>query len=136
MDRETFPDRFMGVYIAAGTLFVVGWGGIIALLLYAVPTVDARWVFFLLGLTGLTGTAVPFVVFLSQRFGHRPITARVLLRRAIWVGAFGVTLAWLQLGRTLSWSIGLLLAAVCIAIEWFVELRARSLWDPEAAHGE
>lgn len=136
MGRETFPDRFIGVYIAAGTLFLVGWGGMIVLLLYAVPTVDARWLFFLLGMAGLTGTAVPFVIFLSQRFGRRPISARVLMRRAIWVGAFGVTLAWLQMGRTLIWSIGLLLAAVFVAIEWFVELRARSLWDPDATHGE
>ena len=136
MDRETFPERFMGVYIAAGTLFILGWGGIIVLLLYAVPTVDARWVFFLLGMAGLTGTAVPFVVFLSQRFGRRTVSGRVLMRRAIWVGSFGVTLAWLQLGRTLTWSIGLLLAALFVAIEWFVELRARSLWDPNAAHGK
>lgn len=132
MGRETFPDRFMGVYIAAGTLFFVGWGGMIALLLYTVPTVDARWLFFLLGISGLTGTAVPFVVFLSQRFGRRPVSSHVLMRRAIWVGAFGITIAWLQLGRTLTWSIGLLLAVVFVAIEGFVELRARSLWDPDA----
>ena len=136
MDRETFPDRFMGAYIAAGTLFVLGWGSMIALLLYDVPTVDAQWVFFLLGLAGLTGTAVPFVVFLSQRFERRPVSARALMRRAIWVGVFGVTLAWLQLGRTLTWSTALLLAVVFVAIEWFVELRERSLWDPDAAHGE
>jgi hypothetical protein len=30
----------------------------------------------------------------------------------------------------------LLLAAVFVAIEWFVELRARSLWDPDASHGK
>ena len=136
MGRQTFPERYMSVYIAAGTLFIVGWGGIITLLLYAVPTVDARWVFFLLGMAGLTGTAVPFVVFLSHRFGHQFVSSRVLIRRAIWVGAFGVTLAWLQLGRTLSWSIVLLLAVVFVAIEWFLELRARSLWDPGTASGE
>jgi hypothetical protein len=136
MGRETFPDRLIGVYIAAGTLFFVGWGGIIALILYSVPAVLERLGFFVLGLAGLTGTAVPFMVFLSQRFGRRPISARVLMRRAIWVGAFGVTLAWLQLGRTLTWSIALLLVAVFVAIEWFVELRARSLWDPDASHGE
>lgn len=132
MGRETFPDGFMGVYIAAGTLFFVGWGGMIALLLYTVPAVDARWLFFLLGIAGLTGTAVPFVVFLSQRFGRRPVTSRVLMRRATWVGAFGITIAWLQLGRTLTWTIGLLLAVVFVAIEGFVELRERSLWDPDA----
>ncbi len=136
MGRETFPERYMSVYIAAATLFVVGWGGMITLLLYAVPTVDARWVFFLLGMAGLTGTAVPFVVFLSRRFGRRVISSRVLMRRAIWVGTFGVTLAWLQLGRTLNWSIVLLLAFVVVAIEWFVELRARSLWDPGTSSGE
>ena len=104
----------------------------IALLLYTVPAVDARWLFFLLGIAGLTGTAVPFVVFLSQRFGRRPVTSRVLMRRATWVGAFGITIAWLQLGRTLTWTIGLLLAVVFVAIEGFVELRERSLWDPDA----
>ena len=136
MSRETFPNRFIAIYIAACTLFLVGWGGIMALLLYTVPTLGWRWMFFFLGLAGLTGTAVPFMVFLSKRFGRRSTNAHILMRRAIWVGAFGVTLAWLQMGGTLAWSTGLLLAAVCIAIEWFIELRARSLWDPYTTDDE
>ena len=131
MNRERISDHVVEVYLASGTLMFVGWGGMVALLLFTVPTVDARWMFFVLGLSALTGTSIPFVVFLSRRFGKNPITVNVLMRRAIWVGVIGCTLAWLQLGRALTWTIGLLIFSVIVAIEWLIEIRERSLWNPK-----
>ena len=63
---------------------------------------------------------------LNRRFEHGLASPGLLLRRAIWVGVFGTTLAWLQIGRSLSWGSGLLLTGLFIAIEALLELRERS----------
>ena len=136
MTKSRISDRITEVYLAAGTLMFVGWGGMLALLLFTVPTVDARWMFFLLALSALTGTAIPFIIFLSKRFGKIPISVNVLMRRAIWVGVIGCILAWLQLGRALTWTISLLIVTVIVGIEWLIEIRERSLWNPENANEE
>jgi hypothetical protein len=136
MSRERISDHVVEVYLASGTLMFVGWGGMVALLLFTVPTVDARWMFFVLGLSALTGTSIPFVVFLSRRFGKNPIAVNVLMRRAIWVGIIGCILAWLQLGRALTWTVGLLIFSVIVAIEWLIEIRERSLWNPNNVNEE
>jgi len=136
MTREQISDRVVEIYLAAGTLMFVGWGGMLALLLFTVPTVDARWMFFVLGLSALTGTSIPFIVFLSRRFGKNPLSVNVLMRQAIWVGVIGCILAWLQLGRALTWTIGLLIVSVIVGIEWLIEIRERSLWNPNNANEE
>ena len=136
MSRAIISDRVTEVYLAAGTLMFVGWGGMLALRLFTVPTVDARWMFFLLALSALTGTAIPFIIFLSRRFGKTPISVNILMRRAIWVGVIGCILAWLQLGRALTWNIALLIVSVIVAIEWLIEIRERSLWNPENVNEE
>ena len=136
MTSARISDRVVEIYLAAGTLMFVGWGGMLALLLLWVPTVDARWMFFVLGLSALTGTSIPFIVFLSRRFGKTPISVNVLMRRAIWVGVIGCILAWLQLGRSLTWTIALLIVSVIVGIEWLIEIRERSLWNPNNANEE
>ena len=136
MTREQISNRIVEIYLAAGTLMFVGWGGMLALLLFTVPTVDARWMFFVLGMSALTGTSIPFIVFLSRRFGNNPLSVNVLMRQAIWVGVIGCILAWLQLGRALTWTIGLLIVSVIVGIEWLIEIRERSLWNPNNANEE
>ena len=136
MTRSRISDRITEIYLAASTLMFVGWGGLLALLLLTVPHVFARWMFFLLALSALTGTAIPFIIFLSRRFGKIPISVDVLMRRAIWVGVIGCILAWLQLGRALTWTISILIVSVIVAIEWLIEIRERSLWKPENTNEE
>ncbi|MFQ5407023.1 MAG: hypothetical protein ACE5FI_01200, partial [Anaerolineales bacterium] len=96
-----------------------------------IPTPGPIWVFFVLLLLALTGTAVPFMRYLNRRFGSEPVLAAVLLRRATWVGIFGATVTWLRIGRALNVATGLLLAFALIAIEWFIELRERSRVEPK-----
>ena len=115
-----------GLYVAAGVLAFVGWFGVLALVFNTVPSLIPRWMFFALCLASLTGTAVPFIRYLNRRFEHGKASPVLLLRRAIWVGVFGTTLAWLQIGRSLSWGSSMLLAGVFIAIELLLELRERS----------
>jgi hypothetical protein len=71
---------------------------------------------------GLGASTVPVTAYMNYRFAKPGWGERDkgrLLREGIWVGLFGVLLAYLQLVRSLNWTIGLVLACVFILIETF-----------------
>jgi hypothetical protein len=112
-------------------LMIIGWGGIAALLYLSLPFVWARWGFFLFGIMALTGTALPVVYFLHHRFPSTPPAgSNVIVREAMWVGVYGATLAWLQLGRLVTLYVILGLAGGLIAIEYFIRLREKANRTP------
>jgi len=116
---------------AAILLGGAGWGGVVWLVLYTLPTVGARWLFFLCWFLALTGTSLPIAAFLNRRFpGATPATPNVIVRQAIWVGLYGSLLAWLQIGRVVTPALALLLAVGLILIEWLLRLRERGMWRP------
>lgn len=119
-----------GFAMAAWVLALAGWASLGYLILNTIPGTQQRWLFFVTGLMALTGTAAPFVQYLNRRFAGRGVPSSVLLRQSLWVGFFGATCAWLQIGRTLNLSTTLLLAAGLSAIEWFLRMRERSRWEP------
>jgi hypothetical protein len=87
--------------------------------------------FFFLGVLALTGTVLPIVAFLNRRFQSSPApSSGVIIRQSIWVGVYGATIAWLQLGRALTPALGLLLALGLVVIEWLLRLREKSQWNP------
>jgi hypothetical protein len=109
----------------------LGWAGLVWLVQFTLPTVGPRWLFFFLSVLALTGTALPFMAFLNRRFPSLPpATSGVILRQSLWVSIFFTTLAWLQLGRVLNASIGVLLGLGLAVIEWLLRLRERSQWKP------
>jgi hypothetical protein len=117
---------------AAFILALAGWSGLAALVVYTLPMVGPRWLFFFLSVLALTGTALPFVAFLNRRFPSTPPPNQsVVMRQAIWVGVYCATLAWLQIGRVLTPSLALLLAAGLLLIEWLLRLRERAQWKPD-----
>jgi hypothetical protein len=124
------PTDYRGFGLAAGVLAIAGWGGLGYLLLNTIPSPGPRWLFFVVVLMALTGTAAPFVHYLNRRFSPWPVPPGVLVRQSLWVGFFVATCAWLQIGRTLNLPTTLLLASGLGAIEWFLRLRERSRWDP------
>ena len=112
-------------------LTVSGWLGLVIVLRYTVPTLGPRWLFFFLGVLALTGPAIPIAYFLNKRFpSDPPVDDMVILRQSLWVGVFGSTVAWLQLGRVLTTGLALILAAVFILIEFLLRLFERSRWNP------
>lgn len=123
-------EDYRGFYMASFVLAVGGWVGLYYLVGALVPSPGPRWLFFVVGLMAVTGTAAPFVWYLNRRFARRPVPAAVLIRQSLWVGLFTATCAWLQLARTLNWATALLLAAGLAGIEWFLRLRERARWDP------
>ncbi len=116
---------------AAIILAILGWGGLYFLVNLTIPTVGPRWLFFFLSVLALTGTTLPVIAFLNQRFPtNPPVNAGVIVREAIWVGIYFPTLAWLQLGQVLTPALSLLLAGGLLAIEVLLRLRERSQWKP------
>jgi len=113
-------------------LTVLGYGGLLILVFYTVPTVGPRWMFFFLAFMALSGTALPFTAFLNRRFPSKPpATTGVVLRQAIWVGIYGTTLAWLQIGRVLTAALALLLFIGLGLVEFLLRLSERSQWKPD-----
>lgn len=117
-------------------LMLMGWGGLAYIVAETSPNGGTRWAFFFLGVLALTGTALPWVAFLNRRFpSSPPPTHAAVVRQALWVGIYFATLAWLQIGRVLTPSLALLLAAGLVLIEWLLRLRERSQWKPEVRRG-
>jgi len=129
---ETRPLSPFRIFLpSALVMFIIGWGGLALLLIFSLPTVWPRWTFFVLWDLALTGTAIPITWFLNLRFpGNPPAGDAVVVRQAIWVGVYGATLAWLQLGDAASPWIITGLAAGLVAIEVLIRMRERSRWQP------
>ncbi|HET7142791.1 MAG TPA: hypothetical protein VFI68_02120, partial [Anaerolineales bacterium] len=109
------------------SLTLIGWGGLAAILYLSPPFVWARWGFYVFGILALTGISLPIVYFLHLRFpSDPPADSNVLIRQALWVGVYGATLAWLQLGRLVSLYVILGLAGGLIAAEYFIRLREKA----------
>jgi hypothetical protein len=123
-------EDYRGFSMASVVLAVAGWVGAAYLIVFTIPGREQRWLFFVVGLMAVAGTAAPFVRYLNQRFARNPVPPRVLIRQSTWVGFYTATCAWLQIGRTLNLSTALLLAAGLGAIEWFLRMRERSRWNP------
>lgn len=118
-------------------LTLIGWGGLLAVILSTVPSLGPRWLFFFLGVLALTGPALPIVYFLNLRFpSEPPVQEMVILRQALWVGVFGSTIAWLQLGRVLRMGLALILAGVFALIEFLLRIFERSRWNPNKGSNE
>ncbi len=108
-------------------LMTIGWVGLYLMITQTQPLVWNRWAFFVLLLLALTGTALPIIYFLHKRFpSETPADENIIIRQSLWVGIFGGTLAWLQLGRVVTLYVILGLAGGLIAIEYFIRMREKS----------
>jgi hypothetical protein len=112
-------------------LMIIGWGGLILLFFCfeIPPLVWARWGFFALWFIALTGTALPITYFLNLRFpSDPPAESNAIVRQAMWVGFYGATLAWFQLGHLMALWVWMGLAGGLIAIEYLIRWRERARW--------
>ena len=130
---DKMPPDHVGVLIAGAFFMVLGWLGLLQLVLTTLPRVGQRWLFFLLLQIAVTGTVIPFVRYLNERF--TPLTAElppggVIVRQSIWLGLFVSLCMWLQIPRVLNVPIGVLLALLFIVIEGY--LRSREIRNERA----
>jgi hypothetical protein len=128
--RRLQADR-NGVLVAGGIMAGVGWVLLYRLVDGSPPLALQRWLFLILLYAAVTGTALPFIWYLNQRFSRRyPAAGGTLLRQGMWCGLFAVTAAWLQMTRALNGATGFLLALSMIVIETFLRYRERAQQTP------
>ncbi|MCY3780086.1 MAG: hypothetical protein OXG78_07250 [Chloroflexi bacterium] len=116
-----------GVLLASLIMFVGGWAGLAYLVSTTRPRIGGEiWLFFILLQIAVTGTAIPFVRWISQRLaparGDTPLTG-VVVRRSVWVGIIVVTCAWLMIPRYLSLPIVFILVLLFLVVEVFLRNR-------------
>ncbi len=130
---KTGLQKFLAIYLPLSLILtLIGWGGLLIVIQNTVPTLGPRWLFFFLGVLALTGPSLPITYYLNKRFpSDPPVADIVILRQALWVGVFGSTIAWLQLGRVLTPGLALILAGVFALIEFLLRLFERSRWSPK-----
>jgi hypothetical protein len=104
-------------------LMVLGWGGLVLLFNFTLPTIWPRWTFFALLVIAFSGTALPFSFLLNQRLFSNG--AGVVTRQAVWVGIYFAILAWLQIGRILNFSVALWFVLGFLGLEYLTQLRER-----------
>jgi hypothetical protein len=121
---------YRSLMTAAAVLAALGWPGLLLVMSTTLPTLGPRWLFFLLWTAAVIGSSLPFLWLINRRFATTPAPPPVLLRQAIWVGLFAGLCAWLQVNRTLSLALALLLAAGLAGLEALVRLLERSAWRP------
>lgn len=130
-----YPTRlppFRSILPFSVIIGLVGWAGLALVIFTSLPTLGPRWLFFFFIVIALTGTFLPVIYFLNIRFPSvPPIGVPVVIRQACWVGVYGGILAWLQLGRILTTTIGIVIAIGLVVIEGLIRMRERSRWAPD-----
>ena len=128
MKSNTSP-RVANFLPASILLFIIGWGGLAALIITTLPTVGPRWLFFFLCVMAVTGTTLPITAFLNRRFPSTPPpTNMVVVRQALWFAVYISTMIWLQMGRVLNPALAILLAIGLSLIEFLLRLSEKSQW--------
>jgi hypothetical protein len=124
-------SHYRSLMIASIIMAGAGWLGVILIMATTLPTVGPRWLFFFLVGLAITGTAVPFVWLIHQRFARdKSAPASILLRQAILFSFYIELLIWLQINRSLSLSLAILLAVGIAGIEFLLQVLDRSRWRP------
>ncbi len=79
-------------------------------------------------MVAVTGMVLPLTYFLNKRFGPDATAPSffVVLRQAMWVGAWLAFCTWLQMNRTLGLAVAGLVAAVLVMFEVLLQVRTRA----------
>lgn len=124
-------STYRSLMIAAGVLGLSGWLGLVLLLTNSLPTVGPRWLFFFLLTLAATGSSLPFLWMLNRRFSAgRTATASMLLRQALLVALYSDFCIWLQINRSLSLPVAILIALGLYAMERLLRIIDRTQWRP------
>jgi hypothetical protein len=121
--REVIPAAFV--------LALTGWIGLFWLIDSTRPTIGPRWLFFFLCVMAITGTVMPFIAFVHQRFPGNPVVKiSTIVRQSLWVSVYLTAIAWLQMARVLNATVVIILGLGIVAVEWLLRLRERAQWKP------
>jgi hypothetical protein len=121
--------------VAVGIVMaVVGWAGLVWVVLNTVPTVQYRWLGFGLLHLAISGTALPFVRVLNVRFSQDEglyIKPGTLVRQAMWCGLLGAAAFWLAIPRLFSPALLVVLTITLTVIEVLLRIRENTTYRGE-----
>lgn len=124
----TFKD-FLPAFLI---LILLGGGGLALVTLFTLPTLGPRWLFFFFLVLLASGIALPIALLLNLRFPSTPpVENPVIIREALLAGIFVALLAWMRMGRILTFPLAILLAAAFSLVEFFLRLWERGRWKPQ-----
>jgi hypothetical protein len=127
--RRQFP--LSTIVIIGLVLSVIGWGGLVFLINYTLPTIGPRWFFYFLCMLALSGTFLPIIAYLHRRFsGNRPVGLHIVVRQTIWIALYGTLLSWIQSGGAMESNRAIFLALGFFLVEVLLRLLERSRWKP------
>lgn len=128
---DSASQTYRSILLAGIFLALSGAVGLVLLFATTLPTLGPRWLFFFLVTLAVAGAAMPLVWLLNTRFASRRMpTPGVLVREAIWVALFVDICLWLQINRSLTLSVMLLVAAGLVVLEALWRTIEYSLWKP------
>ena len=131
MQSQDNQLRFWQFLPASLLFFLAGGAGLFYTITKMVPQIGPRWLFFFCLVLAVAGLATLPIFFLHKRFPSTPaVDALPILREAVFVGVFVASLVWLQIGRMLSPSLGLIMAIAFVLAEFLIRLWERSTWKP------
>lgn len=112
-------------------LDLLGGGGLYLVMTRSLPTIGPRWLFYFFLLILVTGLFLPVTWFINRRFTSSPPAGQnVIIRQAVWFGVFAVLLSWLQIGRVLTFPLGIIMGVALILVEFLIRTWERSRWKP------
>lgn len=115
--EETPSYSYRSVLLASILLAAAGWAGLYIILTRTLPTVIPRWVFFFLLVLATSGTSLPFLWLLHRRFDSEPFSPGLLHRQSLAVSLTAAILTWLQINRSLTVGLGLIIAIGMILVD-------------------
>lgn len=130
MENNTLENQpsynYRPVLLAAVLLAAAGWSGLYLLLTQTLPTVLPRWVFFFLLILASSGTALPFLWLLHRRFDTTPFSPGLLHRQSLEFSLVITILTWLQINRTFSLTLALVISVGMILLESLLQRLRRN----------
>jgi hypothetical protein len=110
-------------------LLFFGFGGLFILFNITQPTLWPRWLFFFMVVIGVTGLAMPAVVFLYHRFPSGYVPAQgVIIRQSLWAGIYVSLMIWMSLGQVFKLGVAIIVLVGITLLEIILRFGERSLW--------
>lgn len=131
MPVKSYLPPFGKILVTSFLLGLIGFGGLVFIFFTLEPTLGPRWLFFLFLTLSGAAFALPIVYFIQRRFATQYVSAKVILREAIFFGVFLDLLAWLQIGRISSNMIILFLAGGLILLEFFLRMAEKATFKAD-----
>ncbi|MEI6289723.1 MAG: hypothetical protein WCP19_04755 [Chloroflexota bacterium] len=101
-----------------------GWGGLLLLITFTLPTLWPRWGFYALVILAVTGTTIPFSYLFNKLMSETKIVnSEIITRESVGIGVYFAVLSWLSIGKVLNFPIAIWLALGLLFIEYLIRLR-------------